>query len=204
MVPHVRGLLLCPALRGEAGRTVPIRPANVDEGTRRTWSSSWQPSSPAWCLALPLPPPSLAAASSWANRRTWTNFANQSIPDHEQNTTHRYNTTQQLPGCMAADGLNTRGGLNHSWLPSSSSSSSRPLLRPPARPCLIPTTTRMMMHQQRGGMQWLLKWCLVGLSLSLLMVVAVPSAGAASVSTRESADLRDEVGFDGFPGIVGC
>lgn len=60
------------------------------------------------------------------------------------------------------------------------------------------------MHQQRGGMQWLLKWCLVGLSLSLLMVVAVPSAGAASVSTRESADLRDEVGFDGFPGIVGC
>ena len=53
MVPHVRGLLLCPALRGEAGRTVPIRPANVDEGTRRTWSSSWQPSSPAWCRALP-------------------------------------------------------------------------------------------------------------------------------------------------------
>ena len=94
MVPHVRGLLLCPALRGEAGRTVPIRPANVDEGTRRTWSSSWQPSSPAWCLALPLPPPSLAAASSWANRRTWTNFANQSIPDHEQNRTQPIDTTQ--------------------------------------------------------------------------------------------------------------
>ena len=109
------------------------------------------------------------------------------------NRTQPIDTTQQLPGCMAADGLNTRGGLDHSWL--SSSSSSRSLLRPPARPCLIPTTTRMMMHQQQGGMQWLLKWCLVGLSFSLLMVVAVPSAGAASVSTRESADLRDEVGF---------
>jgi hypothetical protein len=59
----------------------------------------------------------------------------------------------------------------------------------------------MMMQQQRGGMQWLLKCCLGGLSLSLLMAVAVTSAGAASVSTRESADLRDEVGFDGFPGL---
>lgn len=125
---------------------------------------------------------------------------NQSILPGSPTEANPSTQAQQLPGCMVAWIEYQRGRLDHSWL---SSPTSRPLPRPPARPCLAPTTTRMMIHQQqRSGMQWLLTRCLLVLSLGLLlMVVAVPSAGAASVSTRESSDLRDEVGFGGAPGL---